>query len=126
MTTLEKCIRAATVEHKNWKQELNKFLRQYRATPHSTTDISPCDSLNQRNLKTTLPEFASPAPASQQIVPETESGRERRRTEEEDKGVCRPKARCKREQDQVGRYSSSQATKDQQAKYPVQSSTSCS
>ena len=73
MTTLEKCIRAATVEHKNWKQELNKFLRQYRATPHSTTGISPCEALNQRKLKTTLPEFASPAPARHQIIPETQN-----------------------------------------------------
>ena len=77
MTTLEKCIRAATVEHKNWKQELNKFLRQYRATPHSTTGISPCEALNQRKLKTTLPEFASPAPARHQIIPETQNLAER-------------------------------------------------
>ena len=60
MKTLEKCVRAATIEHKNSKQELYKFLRQYRATPHTTTDISPCEALNQRKLKTTLPEVTPP------------------------------------------------------------------
>ena len=43
-------------EGKNWKQELYKFLRQYRATPHSTTHVSPCEALNSRKLKTWLPE----------------------------------------------------------------------
>ena len=57
---LEKCVRAATVEHKNWKQELYKFQRQYRATPHSTSDISPCETLNRRKLKTTLLEVTPP------------------------------------------------------------------
>ena len=57
---LEKCVRVATVEHKNWKQELYKFLRQYRATPHSTSDISPCETLNRRKLKTTLLEVTPP------------------------------------------------------------------
>ena len=60
MKTLEKCVRAATIEHKNSKQELYKFLRQYPATPHTTTDISPCEALNQRKLKTTLPEVTPP------------------------------------------------------------------
>jgi hypothetical protein len=41
MRTLEKAIRTAHLEKKNWKQEMNAFLRQYRATPHSTTDVSP-------------------------------------------------------------------------------------
>ena len=29
MKTLEKCVRTATVRHKNWKQGLHKFLLQY-------------------------------------------------------------------------------------------------
>ena len=65
MKTLEKCVRAATVEHKNWRQELYKFLRQYRATPHSTTDISPCEAVNWKKLKTTLPEVTPPVPEKQ-------------------------------------------------------------
>jgi transposase InsO family protein len=36
MRTIEKAIRTAHIEKKNWKQALYQFLRQYRATPHRT------------------------------------------------------------------------------------------
>ena len=65
MRTLDKFIRAAHVDNKNWKQELFKFQRQYRATPHSTTNLSPSEALNHRKLKTTLPEV-TPTPVRQQ------------------------------------------------------------
>ncbi|XP_022803357.1 uncharacterized protein K02A2.6-like [Stylophora pistillata] len=55
MRTLEKAIRIAVIEHRSWKQELFTFLRQYRATPHSTTARSPSELLNGRKLKSTLP-----------------------------------------------------------------------
>jgi len=55
MKTLEKAIRTAVVQGKNWKQELFTFLQQYRATPHSTTVKSPSELLNGRKLKSTLP-----------------------------------------------------------------------
>ena len=70
MPNLEKCVRTAVVEGKNWKQELYKFLRQYRATPHTTTNVSPNEALNGRKLKTTLPEV-SPASARQNAMQET-------------------------------------------------------
>ena len=54
--SLSKSIKIAHLEGKNWKQELYKFLRQYRATPHSTTTVSPSEALNSRKLKITLPE----------------------------------------------------------------------
>jgi hypothetical protein len=34
---LKKTIRVATIERKNWKEELYNFLLNYRATPHTTT-----------------------------------------------------------------------------------------
>ena len=70
MPNLEKCVRTAIVEGKNWKQELFKFLRQYRVTPPTTTNVSPSEALNGRKLKTTLPEV-SPAPARHQNLQET-------------------------------------------------------
>ena len=54
--TLSKSIKIAHPEGKNWKQELYKFLRHYRATTHSTTDVSPSEALNNRKLKITLPQ----------------------------------------------------------------------
>ncbi|KAK3108827.1 hypothetical protein FSP39_016677 [Pinctada imbricata] len=38
---LMKNIKASEVEHRNWKQSMYQFLRQYRATPHSSTGITP-------------------------------------------------------------------------------------
>ena len=56
MRTLEKAIRCAILEGKVWKQEMYRFLRSYRATPHSSTGVSPATALFNRNIKTTLPE----------------------------------------------------------------------
>ncbi|CAB4020601.1 Transposon Tf2-9 poly, partial [Paramuricea clavata] len=39
--SLMKAARAATVEIKCWKQNLHKFLCQYRATLHPSTGFSP-------------------------------------------------------------------------------------
>ena len=55
MKTLEKAVRTAVIQGKNWRQELFTFLRQYRATPHRTTAKSPSELLNGRRLKSTLP-----------------------------------------------------------------------
>ena len=55
---LEKAIRAAHVEHRSWKQELHKFCRMYRATPHCTTHFTPHFLLFNREPKTKLPELS--------------------------------------------------------------------
>ena len=47
MKTLEKAVRTAVIQGKNWKLELFTFLRQYRAIPHSTTGKSPSGLLNE-------------------------------------------------------------------------------
>ncbi|KAK3108859.1 hypothetical protein FSP39_017415 [Pinctada imbricata] len=68
MRTLNKTIKAATVESLNWKQELFKFLRNYRATPHSTTSISPAEALLGRQLQTKLPELPKSQPKVQKSI----------------------------------------------------------
>ncbi|CAC5369008.1 unnamed protein product [Mytilus coruscus] len=55
MRSIGKSIRAAHTQHKNWKQEMFTFLRNYRATKHATTDVSPAKLLFGRNIKTKLP-----------------------------------------------------------------------
>ncbi|XP_064639559.1 uncharacterized protein K02A2.6-like [Lineus longissimus] len=55
MRNITKTVQAAHIEGRNWKQELQKFLRQYRATPHSTTGVSPFEALYGRRMKTQLP-----------------------------------------------------------------------
>ena len=54
--SLGKVVRTAQVEGQNWKQELQKFLRAYRSTPHSMTGLTPAELLfNGRIYKTRLP-----------------------------------------------------------------------
>ena len=69
MRTLKKTIQTAHVENKNWKQELFSFLRNYRATPHSTTGISPAEALFNRKIRVKLPESATvnSSPSDDQI-----------------------------------------------------------
>ena len=38
MKTIKKTIKAANVENKCWEQEMYRFLRNYRATPHAPRD----------------------------------------------------------------------------------------
>ena len=58
--TIKKVIKTAKLEHKNPKQELNRLLRNYRATPHSTTRVAPATALFGRPMKTKLPELTTP------------------------------------------------------------------
>ena len=52
---LEKTIRTAQIEGKDWKRELYRFLLNYRATPHTTTKHSPAKLLFNREIRTKLP-----------------------------------------------------------------------
>ena len=64
MKNLGKIIRSSTEERLNWRQELQKYLRAYRATPHTMTKHSPASLLfNGRRYKTRLP-----APTSKKIL----------------------------------------------------------
>ena len=60
MRTVKKVVKTAKLEHKNYKQELNRLLRNYRATPHSTTRVAPATVLFGRPMKTKLPEMSTP------------------------------------------------------------------
>ena len=50
-----KLIHTCTVEGKDPRRELHKFLLQYRATPHLTTGRSPAEMLFNRKIRTKLP-----------------------------------------------------------------------
>ena len=65
--TLNKTLRATHLENKNWQQELFHFLRNYRATPHSTTGVSPAELLFGRELVVKLPELINTAPSRSSI-----------------------------------------------------------
>ena len=57
MRTLKKTYRTAKAQGTSWKQSVYQFLRNYRATPHSTTGLAPATVLFGRPIKTRLPEI---------------------------------------------------------------------
>jgi len=55
---LGKAIQIAVSEGKVWKQELQRYLFQYRVTPHSITSVAPCELLFNRKLRGKLPSLS--------------------------------------------------------------------
>jgi hypothetical protein len=67
MRTLKKQYRTAHAEAISWKQSLYKFLRNYRATPHTSTGVAPADLMFGRPMRTRLPEL-KPEPSNDKAV----------------------------------------------------------
>lgn len=59
MKTLEKAVRIAHSQGKTWKQELYRFLLDYRTTPHTTTGVAPADLLFNRTVRNKLPDAST-------------------------------------------------------------------
>ena len=52
------CTVKKVIKNKTWKQEMYKFLRNYRATPHTSTNkTSPATTLFGCPMKTSLPQL---------------------------------------------------------------------
>ncbi len=56
MKAMKKVWQIANIEKKSHKQELYKFLRHYRATPHSSTEKAPAEVLFNRKFQVRLPQ----------------------------------------------------------------------
>lgn len=56
MGTLNRFIRSAVSERLDWRSELHRFLMRYRATPHSSTQVSPFEALTGRKMSIGLPD----------------------------------------------------------------------
>jgi hypothetical protein len=54
--TLCKLIHSCSTEDKDPRRELNKFLLQYRATPHLSTGRPPAEMLFNRRIRTKIPQ----------------------------------------------------------------------
>ena len=52
-----KLLHTAAPEGRDPREELHKYLMHYRATPHPTTGKSPAEMLNNRKIRTKLPQF---------------------------------------------------------------------
>ena len=55
--SIMKAIKTIRAEGKDWKKELNVFLKAYRSTPHTVTNFSPAELLYGRKIRTKLPEI---------------------------------------------------------------------
>lgn len=80
MRTLTKAIKTNSVEGKNWKKELQQFLLQYRATPHSTTGKSPAELIFGRQIRTKLPEISQPVPSDDEVRTKDRLAKEKMKT----------------------------------------------
>ena len=60
MRTVKKSIKAVLNKGRSWKQELFKFLLDYRTTPHCTTGAPPATILFGRTIKNRLPHLIIP------------------------------------------------------------------
>ncbi len=49
MGNINKQIRCASVKNEDWKQKVNTFVQDYKATPHSTTNVTPNDLFGQHD-----------------------------------------------------------------------------
>ncbi len=86
MRTLGKAICTAHLGKKNWKEEMNVFLRQYRATPDATTDLSPSEALNGRKLEI----FLLQLPEVSHFEAHYSIHEKDCQKKKEDEGICRP------------------------------------
>ena len=51
MQPLTKLLQTVRIENRPWKQESNRFLLQYRTTPHSITNVPPAELLFNRSIR---------------------------------------------------------------------------
>jgi hypothetical protein len=57
--TVEKAIRTAHVEGRDWRKVLDTFLLNYRATQHAMTGVSPAKIMFGREIRPKVPEIES-------------------------------------------------------------------
>ena len=67
LKTLKKYIKAAKTEGKNWRKELQSFLRNYRTTPHATTGVAPSVLLMKRAVRNKIPQIKNVDPIAEII-----------------------------------------------------------
>ena len=85
MKIIGKAIRAAHTEHRSWEQEIHTFVRNYRATPHVTTDMSPAEILFGRKINTKRSDLTFKSPTHNTIRKKDKDRKLKRKTHLENK-----------------------------------------
>ena len=57
MQQLSKVVTGSHIAKKNWREELNVFLRSYNCSPHSVTGVAPVELMFNRTNFTKLPSY---------------------------------------------------------------------
>jgi transposase InsO family protein len=57
MKNLGKVIKTAFIDRISWKTRLTEFLRNYRSTPHATTNVAPITLFLRNGDTTRLPKY---------------------------------------------------------------------
>jgi hypothetical protein len=57
MKNLGKVIKTALIDRISWKTRLTEFLRNYRSTPHATTNVAPITLFLRNGDTTRLPKY---------------------------------------------------------------------
>ncbi|XP_028412059.1 uncharacterized protein K02A2.6-like [Dendronephthya gigantea] len=94
MRTLSKAIKTSSIEGKNWKKDLQQFLLQYRATPHSTTGKSPAELLFGRKIKTKLPAVLVPPLDDAEMRSKDRQGKKKMKTYSDRRNHHKPSRVC--------------------------------
>ena len=87
MKVIKKVWHSAIVEKKNPRQELYKFLRNYRSTPHTSTGKSPAEALFGRPIRTRLPQVMKGAEDADMREKDSESKANQKRYKDSKKTV---------------------------------------
>ncbi|XP_053380302.1 uncharacterized protein K02A2.6-like [Mercenaria mercenaria] len=61
MRSIGKAIRASHAQGTSWKQDMYSYLRNYRATPHASTHISPAELFYGRSINIKIPSVQIPS-----------------------------------------------------------------
>lgn len=94
MKMVTKVYHAAKIEGKVYKQELYKYLRNYRSTPHSSTGVPPAEAMLGRQIKTRLPENPRPiretTPTDRKMETDDANAKAKQKQYKDDKKYVKP------------------------------------
>ena len=88
--TLKKCIKAAKVEGRNWRKELQAILRNYRTTPHATTGAAPAVLLLKQPVRNKLPQANHIDPVAEIVCERDSSQKLKMKAHADNKAYVKP------------------------------------
>jgi transposase InsO family protein len=98
MQPLAKALKTAKIAQRPWQQELQRFLLQYRQTPHCSTRVPPAKLLFNRTVRGQLPTLVKPTVANRH----QEARKNEKRRQEYNERYTNSKSGVKKSEVKVG------------------------